>query len=66
MEPSAEFSTGNRNEISALVHHRMNTAMPIANPRMLSGKISDRSNHTQVPMNICTNATNTTMQPRIT
>src|SRR6202165_81 len=65
VEPSAEFSTGNRNEISALVHHSTNTAIPIANPRMLSGKISDSSSHTQVPMNIWTKATNTTMQARI-
>ena len=57
---------GRANEIIALVHHSTNTAMPIAKPRMLSGKISESSSHTQVPMNICTNATNTTMQPRIT
>ena len=50
----------------ALVHHSTNTVMPIANPRMLSGKISESSSHTQVPMNICTKATKSTMQARIT
>lgn len=66
VEPSAEFSSGNRNEMIALVHHSTKTARPMANPRMLSGKISASSNHTHVPMNICTNATKATMQARIT
>ena len=66
VEPSAEFSTGKANEISALVHHSTNTAIPIAKPRMLSGKISDSNSQTQVPMNICTKATNNTMQARMT
>jgi len=66
VEPSAEFSSGNRKEMIALVHHSTNTAIPMAKPRMLSGKISESSSHTQVPMNICTNATKSTMQARIT
>ena len=66
VEPSAEFRTGKAKEMIALVHHSTNTAMPMANPRMLSGKISDSSSHTQVPMNICTKATNRIMHARIT
>ena len=42
--------------------HSTKTAMPIAKPRMVIGKISDSSSQTSVPMKVCTK--NTTMQHR--
>src|SRR3954449_4819395 len=57
VDPSAAFTIGKRNEISASTTHSTKTATPIAKPRMASGKISDSSSHTPVPMKHCTNAT---------
>ena len=56
---------GKAKEIAALVVQSTNTAMPMANPRMVIGKISDSSSQTQVPMKHCTKATNRTMHARM-
>ncbi len=42
-----------------------NTAMPIAKPRMVIGKISDSSSQTSVPMNVCTKKTTISIAARI-
>ncbi len=49
----------------AFVVQSTKTAMPMANPRMAIGKISESSNHTQVPMKHCTKATNTIIAARM-
>jgi hypothetical protein len=63
--PSAATSGGNAKEMAAFTVHSTNTAMPIANPRMVIGKISESSSHTSVPMNVCTKKTTTSIAARM-
>jgi hypothetical protein len=60
LAPSAATSGGKAKEMAAFTVHSTKTAMPIANPRMVIGKISDSSSHTSVPMNVCTKVTTET------
>ena len=63
--PSASTSSGNTNEMIALRIHRTNTAMPIAKPRIVIGKISESSSQTSVPMKPCTKTTTISIAARI-
>ncbi len=51
--------------MAALTVQSTNTAIPIAKPRMVIGKISDNSNHTSVPMKVCTKNTTINIAARI-
>ena len=63
--PAASTRIGKTNEMGRYVVQSTKTAMPIANPRMAIGKISDSSNQTQVPMKHCTKATNSIIAARM-
>jgi hypothetical protein len=49
----------------AFTVHSTNTAIPIAKPWIVIGKISESSSQTSVPMNVCTNATSSSIAARI-
>ena len=51
--------------MAAFTVHSTNTAIPIAKPRMVIGKISESSSQTRVPMKVCTKNTTNSIAARI-
>ena len=65
MAPSAATSGGNAKEMVALTVQSTKTAMPMAKPRMVIGKISESSSQTSVPMKVCTKNTTNSIAARM-
>ena len=63
--PSPATSGGNAKEMAALTVHKTKTAIPMAKPRMVIGKISESNSHTNVPMKVCTKNTTTSIAARM-
>ncbi len=65
LAPNAATSGGNANDTPAFTVQRRKTAIPIAKPRIVIGKISEGSSQTKIPMKVCTNATTISIAARI-